>query len=130
MLGKDEDMTEMPVNFTITGYYKNPLINISNIYDEIYTSPEFIEQYNPVMKEQIQPIYVKLNNLNPLLLKTDVMSKLQEASELAVFRYPLVWHDEDNRNYRKAIESDLDAANPPSGGDWHFDRYRFGISGR
>ena len=64
-------------------YYKNPLINISEIYDEIYTVPEFIETYNPVMKERSQPIYVKLNNLNPLLFKTDIMSKLQEASDLA-----------------------------------------------
>ena len=71
------------MEFTVTGYYKNPLINISEIYDEIYTVPEFIETYNPVMKERSQPIYVKLNNLNPLLFKTDIMSKLQEASDLA-----------------------------------------------
>lgn len=82
MLGKDGEMVETPMDFIITGYYKNPLINISNIYDEIYTSSKFIEQYNPVMKEQMQPIYVKLNNLNPLLMKTDVMSKLQEVCEL------------------------------------------------
>ena len=83
MLGADDNMAERSMEFTVTGYYKNPLINISEIYDEIYTVPEFIETYNPVMKERSQPIYVKLNNLNPLLFKTDIMSKLQEASDLA-----------------------------------------------
>lgn len=83
MTGADEKMAETPITFTITGYYKNPLINISEVYDEIYTVPEFIRQYNPVMEEIPQRIYVKLNNLNPLLLKTDVMDKLQEACDLA-----------------------------------------------
>ena len=35
------------------------------------------------MEKIPQKIYVKLNNLNPLLLKTDVMDKLQEACDLA-----------------------------------------------
>lgn len=83
MLGTDEEMAETPITFTVTGYYKNPLINISEIYDEIYTAPEFIGQYNPAMEKIPQKIYVKLNNLNPLLLKTDVMDKLQEACDLA-----------------------------------------------
>lgn len=76
MTGVKEEMAETKIKMLITGYYKNPLVNISEIYDEIYTSEDFIDQYNPVMKEEIQPIYVKLNNLNPLLLKTDVMNKL------------------------------------------------------
>lgn len=79
----DEKMVETPMTFTITGYYKNPLINISKVYDEIYTVPEFITQYNPAMGQRPQKIYVKLNNLNPLLMKTDVMNKLQEANDLA-----------------------------------------------
>ena len=83
MIGTDEEMAETPITFTVTGYYKNPLINISEIYDEIYTAPEFIGQYNPAMEKIPQKIYVKLNNLNPLLLKTDVMDKLQEACDLA-----------------------------------------------
>lgn len=83
MIGADEKMVETPMTFTITGYYKNPLINISKVYDEIYTVPEFITQYNPAMGQRPQKIYVKLNNLNPLLMKTDVMDKLQEANNLA-----------------------------------------------
>lgn len=83
MIGADEKMVETPMTFTITGYYKNPLINISKVYDEIYTVPEFITQYNPAMGQRPQKIYVKLNNLNPLLMKTDVMDKLQEANDLA-----------------------------------------------
>lgn len=79
----DEKMVETPMTFTITGYYKNPLINISKVYDEIYMVPEFITQYNPAMGQRPQKIYVKLNNLNPLLMKTDVMDKLQEANDLA-----------------------------------------------
>lgn len=82
MTGSGEEMQETPISFTITGYYKNPLINISDIYDEIYTVPAFIEQYNPSVQEQASPIYVKLDNLNPLLMKTDVMAKLQEANDL------------------------------------------------
>lgn len=83
MTGAKEEMAETKIKMLITGYYKNPLVNISEIYDEIYTSEDFIDQYNPVMKEEIQPIYVKLNNLNPLLLKTDVMNKLQDACDLS-----------------------------------------------
>ena len=52
MTGSGEEMQETPISFTITGYYKNPLINISDIYDEIYTVPAFIEQYNPSVQEQ------------------------------------------------------------------------------
>lgn len=83
MIGADEKMVETPMTFTITGYYKNPLINISEVYDEIYTVPEFITQYNLAMDQRPHKIYVKLNNLNPLLMKTDVMDKLQEANDLA-----------------------------------------------
>ncbi len=82
MIGADEKMVETPMTFTITGYYKNPLINISEVYDEIYTVPEFITQYNLAMDQRPHKIYVKLNNLNPLLMKTDVMDKLQEANDL------------------------------------------------
>ena len=38
---------------------------------------DFIPQYNPEIQNADQNIYVKVNDLNPLLMKTDVIQKLE-----------------------------------------------------
>jgi ABC-type antimicrobial peptide transport system permease subunit len=73
--------TEVPME--ICGIYKNPLANISGVYEEIYTDQKFIDAYNPEMPKNQNLIYVKLNNLNPFLLKSDVFNKLSDLSEEA-----------------------------------------------
>lgn len=74
---------EQEIPFAVCGIYKNPLANISGNYEEIYTAPDFIETYNPEMPKNNNAIYVKLNNLNPFLLKSDVYDKLSELGEAA-----------------------------------------------
>ncbi|WP_124067750.1 FtsX-like permease family protein [Clostridium sp. E02] len=76
--GKEKEI-EVPME--ICGIYKNPLLSLSNTYEEIYSSPEFIDTYNPEMPKNQNYIYIKLNNLNPFLLKSDVYDKLVELKE-------------------------------------------------
>ncbi|MFT3983386.1 MAG: ABC transporter permease [Lachnospiraceae bacterium] len=71
--------TKIPVK--VCGVYKNPLANLSGTYEEIYTSAAFILKYNPELPESRNLIYVKLNNLNPFLLKSDIYNKLSELCE-------------------------------------------------
>lgn len=77
MIQKGKENAEEKFTFTVCGYFKNPLINIADIYDEIYTSMDFIPQYNPEIQNADQSIYVSVNDLNPLLMKTDVVQKLE-----------------------------------------------------
>lgn len=72
--------TEIPME--VCGIYKNPLANISSVYEEIYTAQGFIDAYNPQLSKNQNLIYVKLNNLNPFLLKSDVYNELSDLSEL------------------------------------------------
>lgn len=74
---------EQKINMRICGIYKNPLSLISSIYDEIYTAPGFAKEYNKEMNQKEHIIYVKLNNLNPLLLKTDIEEKLDSLHDKA-----------------------------------------------
>lgn len=67
--------------FTVSGYFKNPLITLEDTYDEIYTSLDFVPAYNPETDDYDQEIYVSVDDLNPLLLKTDVAAKLSEISD-------------------------------------------------
>lgn len=82
MISHGEDMEESAIPMKICGYYKNPLVNIKNIYDEFYTTSEFIERWNPEILEKPGDVFINFNNLNPLLLKSDVMDKLYEVSEV------------------------------------------------
>lgn len=80
MISGGENMDEKEVPLKICGYYKNPLVSIKNIYDEIYTTSEFMERWNPEMMEKPGEVFIHLNNFNPFLLKSDVMDKLYEVN--------------------------------------------------
>ena len=82
LLGEEENQKEINLPFTICGYFKNPLIAIENIYDEIYTTEDFMKVHNPAQLEKPGDVYVNLNNLNPFLLKSDVPDKLSEINDL------------------------------------------------
>lgn len=73
--------TEIEIPVMICGIYKNPLANISGIYEEIYTVPDFVQAHNKEMPQNQNLIYVKMNYLNPILLKSDVYEKLSILSE-------------------------------------------------
>jgi ABC-type transport system, involved in lipoprotein release, permease component len=77
------EMTEKDFDFTVCGYFKNPLVSLENVYDEVYTTEDFIREHNPSMLEREGQVYIHLNNLNPLLMKSDVMEKLTEVSRAA-----------------------------------------------
>ncbi|MFA9464631.1 MAG: FtsX-like permease family protein [Velocimicrobium sp.] len=79
---QDGKELETEIFMEICGIYKNPLANISSVYEEIYTVQGFIDAYNPQLSKNQNLIYVKLNNLNPFLLKSDVLNKLSDLSEV------------------------------------------------
>lgn len=77
--GDDEAEQEIPMK--VCGYYRNPLRNCAEVYEEIYTDEAFIGTYNPNLPTGYDTIYVKLNNLNPLKFRHDVPLKLYELNE-------------------------------------------------
>jgi|GEM_PF-573913 len=81
MITENGDLVERDIVMNICGIYENPLFGISSIYEEIYTVPAFIDVYNPEMISSDNIIYVKLNNLNPLLLKSDIDGKLYDIAD-------------------------------------------------
>lgn len=78
---QDGKELETKIPMEVCGIYKNPLANISNYYEEIYTTQGFIDAYNPELSKNQNLIYVKLNNLNPFLLKSDVFNKLSDLTK-------------------------------------------------
>lgn len=82
MVQGEEEEIERVIPMTVCGYYKNPLKNISNIYEEIYTGSDFVQIYNPLLGEGYDQIYVKLNNLDFFKLGHDREEKLDEVNTL------------------------------------------------
>ena len=78
---QDGKEVETEITMEVCGIYKNPLVNLSSFYEEIYTSQGFIDAYNPELSKDQNLIYVKFNNLNPLLLKSDVFDELSKLAE-------------------------------------------------
>lgn len=81
MIESESGPEEKIITMNICGIYNNPLRNISDTYEEIYTIPEFVNRYNPELRRDQNLIYVKLNNLNPFALKTDVYQALVDIKE-------------------------------------------------
>ncbi|MDE7276000.1 MAG: ABC transporter permease, partial [Lachnospiraceae bacterium] len=79
--GEGEEV-EQAVPMTVCGYYRNPLGNVSSIYEEIYTGEDFLPTYNPLLAEGYDTIYVKLNNLDFWKLGHDREEKLTEVNAL------------------------------------------------
>lgn len=78
---KEEVEKEIPM--TVCGYYRNPIANVSSIYEEIYTGEDFLSTYNPLLLKGYDTIYVKLNNLDFWKLGHDREEKLEEVNALA-----------------------------------------------
>ena len=78
---QDGENVEQEIPMKICGVYKNPLYQISSIYEEIYTAQGFSLEFNPELDQDSHIIYVKLNNINPLLLKTDIEWKLADLCD-------------------------------------------------
>ena len=79
---KDEEQVEEEIPMTVCGYYRNPIRNCADIYEEIYTGEAFIDVYNPELPTGYDTIYVKLNNLNPIKFGHDRGEKLFELNEV------------------------------------------------
>lgn len=79
---KDEEQVEEEIPMTVCGYYRNPIRNCADVYEEIYTDESFIDVYNPELPAGYDTIYVKLNNLNPLKFGHDRGKKLFELNEI------------------------------------------------
>lgn len=76
----DEEQTEEEIPMTVCGYYRNPIRNCADFYEEIYTGEAFIDTNNPNLPAGYDTIYVKLNNLNPLKFGHDKDAKLRELN--------------------------------------------------
>ncbi|MDE7133037.1 MAG: ABC transporter permease [Lachnospiraceae bacterium] len=79
---REGEQVEQEFPMTVCGYYRNPIRNCADIYEEIYTSGKFIDTYNPELPSGYDTIYVKLNNLNPLKFGHDTEKKLSELNEI------------------------------------------------
>lgn len=79
---KEEEQVEEEIPMTVCGYYRNPIRNCADIYEEIYTGEAFIDAYNPELPAGYDTIYVKLNNLNPLKFGHDKDEKLSELNRI------------------------------------------------
>jgi len=77
---KDNEQADQEIPMTVCGYYRNPIRNCADIYEEIYTDEAFISTYNPALPAGYDTIYVKLNNLNPLKFGHDKDEKLSELN--------------------------------------------------
>ncbi len=77
----DGSKEENAILMEICGIYGNPTRNLKDVYEEIYTVSEFIEWKNPNLEAGGDYIYIKLNDLNPLALKSDVYSKLEQIRQ-------------------------------------------------
>lgn len=82
MITSDDGLKEETVILMeICGIYGNPTRNLKDVYEEIYTVSEFIEWKNPNLEAGGDYIYIKLNDLNPLALKSDIYSKLEQIRQ-------------------------------------------------
>lgn len=81
MIESESKQEEKTIEMEVCGIYQNPIRNLSDSYEEIYTVSEFIDQYNPKLREDQNYIYVKLNHLNPLAMKSDVYQILNEIKK-------------------------------------------------
>lgn len=79
----EEEEVEKEIPMTVCGYYRNPIANVSSIYEEIYTGEDFLSTYNPLLLKGYDTIYVKLNNLDFWKLGHDREEKLEEVNALA-----------------------------------------------
>lgn len=79
---KDEEQVEEEIPMMVCGYYRNPIRNCADVYEEIYTDESFVDVYNPELPAGYDTIYVKLNNLNPLKFGHDRGKKLFELNEI------------------------------------------------
>lgn len=82
--------------FSVCGVYKNPLDAISEEYEEIYTSQEFIIKYNPSILNKPGTIYIKLQG-NPG--KDRIYERLTEINdEVGGFGIVAKMKETDNRD--------------------------------
>lgn len=77
---RDAEQVEAEIPMTVCGYYRNPIRNCADMYEEIYTDEAFINAYNKELQPGYDTIYVKLNNLNPLKFGHDKDEKLSELN--------------------------------------------------
>lgn len=80
VLTRDGKEVTEPIVMTITGYYRNPLYNITD-YEEIYTVKDFLNVYNPELPTNKSTIYTKLKDVNFLTSDSEVHDRLTAINE-------------------------------------------------
>lgn len=71
---------EEPVELTISGFYDNPLRAIEN-YEELYTTEDFPDLYNPELGDSNSKIFTKLSGVTNSTPTAELQEKLTALNE-------------------------------------------------
>ena len=77
---KNGKTQNVPVEMTISGFYDNPLRQIVG-YEELYTTVDFQECYNPELGASSQKIYTKVEGLDANTSQQELISVLDGISQ-------------------------------------------------
>lgn len=80
MVKKDSVMEETPIELTISGFYNNPLRAIEN-YEELYTTANFSDVYNPEIGDEQSKIYTKLKGVTYQTPTEELQEKLEVLND-------------------------------------------------
>lgn len=76
MILKDGEAVETPMEMKVSGFYNNPLRAITD-YEEIYTTEDFPDLYNPELGDDNTKIYTKLEGLTGKSPNAEKSSRLE-----------------------------------------------------
>ncbi len=77
---ENKERVERPVEVTISGFYDNPLEAIGD-YEELYTTEDFPDLYNPELGDANSVIYTKLTGVTHQTPSAQVQEKLEALNE-------------------------------------------------
>ncbi len=80
MVIEEEEQTERPVEVMISGFYDNPLRAIEN-YEELYTTADFQDLYNPELNDRTSKIFTKIEGLTARSDNEAVEQKLEALNK-------------------------------------------------
>lgn len=80
MVVKEGIEIEELVEVTITGFYNNPLRAIEN-YEELYTTEDFPDIYNPELGDENSKIYTKIAGVNNRTPDNELVVKLEHINK-------------------------------------------------
>ena len=80
MVLRNGERVEEPVEVTISGFYDNPLRAIED-YEEIYTTSDFADRYNPEQGDENSSVYTKFPGVTAQTSNAEIEGKLEALNE-------------------------------------------------